>query len=409
MTDFHAAAEAKLATLRASPFVLIALCRLAVGLTLDGLLRTWPAGCRSSRCSPLPAWLPRCGSRTRSAIIGARRRSATEPDPALQEQPAAAERRARDGGCERLRQPRARDPRSQRRTRARDRYRPRARDDRCMTGLLRSPTGRRRRSRRARDGVSSQSRHVARRDDRSSSARSSLPRGRGAAASGAPSKHRSGDDARDPPAVLLPLRARDRARADRVSTGGVRRSAQRVISPTRLRCRSRNPDGACERASTISADCRSTARVRRARAPFVRPAASAADEREGLSANLFGHPSSGSPSVSAAARYGVEGSAMHRYALEHRVSHADVDLLGEVKVAALLGLEQAAAKAYRGVRLRSRLVPSRRSAGCGSSAGRASSASLPPAAAIACASRRIASTGAAPARLRAYASTSAWR
>ena len=37
---------------------------------------------------------------------------------------------------------------------------------------------------------------------------------------------------------------------------------------------------------------------------------------------------------------------MHRYALEHRVSHADVDLLGEVKVAALLGLlEQAAVEA----------------------------------------------------------------
>jgi len=37
---------------------------------------------------------------------------------------------------------------------------------------------------------------------------------------------------------------------------------------------------------------------------------------------------------------------MHRYVLEHRVSHADVDLLGEVKIAALLGLlEQAAAEA----------------------------------------------------------------
>ena len=37
---------------------------------------------------------------------------------------------------------------------------------------------------------------------------------------------------------------------------------------------------------------------------------------------------------------------MHRYALEHRVSHADVDLLGEVKVAAVLGLlEQAAVEA----------------------------------------------------------------
>lgn len=37
---------------------------------------------------------------------------------------------------------------------------------------------------------------------------------------------------------------------------------------------------------------------------------------------------------------------MHRYALEHRVSHADVDLLGEIKVAALLGLlEQAAVEA----------------------------------------------------------------
>jgi acyl-CoA thioester hydrolase len=37
---------------------------------------------------------------------------------------------------------------------------------------------------------------------------------------------------------------------------------------------------------------------------------------------------------------------MHRYALEHRVSHADVDLLGEVKVGALLGLlEQAAVEA----------------------------------------------------------------
>lgn len=37
---------------------------------------------------------------------------------------------------------------------------------------------------------------------------------------------------------------------------------------------------------------------------------------------------------------------MHRYALEHRVSHADVDLLGEVKVTALLGLlEQAAVEA----------------------------------------------------------------
>ena len=37
---------------------------------------------------------------------------------------------------------------------------------------------------------------------------------------------------------------------------------------------------------------------------------------------------------------------MHRYALEHRVSHADVDLLGEVKVAAMLGLlEQAAVEA----------------------------------------------------------------
>jgi len=37
---------------------------------------------------------------------------------------------------------------------------------------------------------------------------------------------------------------------------------------------------------------------------------------------------------------------MHRYVLEHRVSHADVDLLGEVKIAALLGLlEQAAVEA----------------------------------------------------------------
>jgi len=37
---------------------------------------------------------------------------------------------------------------------------------------------------------------------------------------------------------------------------------------------------------------------------------------------------------------------MHRYVLEHRVSHADVDLLGEVKVQALLGLlEQAAVEA----------------------------------------------------------------
>lgn len=37
---------------------------------------------------------------------------------------------------------------------------------------------------------------------------------------------------------------------------------------------------------------------------------------------------------------------MHRYALEHRVSHADVDLLGEVKVTAVLGLlEQAAVEA----------------------------------------------------------------
>ena len=37
---------------------------------------------------------------------------------------------------------------------------------------------------------------------------------------------------------------------------------------------------------------------------------------------------------------------MHRYALEHRVSHADVDLLGEIKVAAVLGLlEQTAVEA----------------------------------------------------------------
>lgn len=37
---------------------------------------------------------------------------------------------------------------------------------------------------------------------------------------------------------------------------------------------------------------------------------------------------------------------MHRYALGHRVSHADVDLLGEIKVASLLGLlEQAAVEA----------------------------------------------------------------
>jgi len=37
---------------------------------------------------------------------------------------------------------------------------------------------------------------------------------------------------------------------------------------------------------------------------------------------------------------------MHRYALEHRVSHADVDLLGEIKISALLGLlEQAAVEA----------------------------------------------------------------
>lgn len=37
---------------------------------------------------------------------------------------------------------------------------------------------------------------------------------------------------------------------------------------------------------------------------------------------------------------------MHRYALEHRVSHADVDLLGEVKMTAVLGLlEQAAVEA----------------------------------------------------------------
>jgi acyl-CoA thioesterase FadM len=37
---------------------------------------------------------------------------------------------------------------------------------------------------------------------------------------------------------------------------------------------------------------------------------------------------------------------MHRYLLSHRVSHADVDLLGEVKVSALLGLlEQAAVEA----------------------------------------------------------------
>ena len=37
---------------------------------------------------------------------------------------------------------------------------------------------------------------------------------------------------------------------------------------------------------------------------------------------------------------------MHRYLLEHRISHADVDLLGEIKVAALLGLlEQAAVEA----------------------------------------------------------------
>lgn len=37
---------------------------------------------------------------------------------------------------------------------------------------------------------------------------------------------------------------------------------------------------------------------------------------------------------------------MHRYTLEHRVSHADVDLLGEIKVAAVLGLlEQAAVEA----------------------------------------------------------------
>jgi len=37
---------------------------------------------------------------------------------------------------------------------------------------------------------------------------------------------------------------------------------------------------------------------------------------------------------------------MHRYALEHRVSHADVDLLGEIKVTAVLGLlEQTAVEA----------------------------------------------------------------
>lgn len=37
---------------------------------------------------------------------------------------------------------------------------------------------------------------------------------------------------------------------------------------------------------------------------------------------------------------------MHRYALHHRISHADVDLLGEVKITALLGLlEQAAVEA----------------------------------------------------------------
>jgi acyl-CoA thioester hydrolase len=37
---------------------------------------------------------------------------------------------------------------------------------------------------------------------------------------------------------------------------------------------------------------------------------------------------------------------MHRYLLEHRISHADVDLLGEVKITALLGLlEQAAVEA----------------------------------------------------------------
>ncbi len=46
MTDFHAAAEANRRRSRAL-LVVIALLAFAVGLTLDGLLRTWPAGFRS--------------------------------------------------------------------------------------------------------------------------------------------------------------------------------------------------------------------------------------------------------------------------------------------------------------------------------------------------------------------------
>src|SRR5690606_7053855 len=53
-----------------------------------------------------------------------------------------------------------------------------------------------------------------------------------------------------------------------------------------------------------------------------------------------------SPSASRVCAPWRTRGAMHSYVLTHRVSHADVDLLGEIKVTALLGLlEQAAVEA----------------------------------------------------------------
>ncbi|MFN8604133.1 MAG: M48 family metallopeptidase [Candidatus Binatia bacterium] len=296
MTDFHAAAEANRRRSRAL-LALIALLALAVGLTLDGLLRTWAGGLPVVTLLTLAGmaaalWIAHAfGDRLVLASLGA-----TEPDPALQEHQQLLNVVREMAVASGLPEPRVLvipDPAPNALATGID---PAHATIAVTTGLLEKL------DRAQTQGVvAHEMAHVGNRD---TSLGVTIAIVVGAIAlladaawriRRAPSQYRSGDDARDPLAILLPLLVLATALApiaSRLVAFAISRQREYLADATAVSF-TRNPEALASALEAISADRRPTRRGTQGTAHlfFVRPAASAADEREGFVANLFAtHP-----------------------------------------------------------------------------------------------------------------------
>jgi heat shock protein HtpX len=301
MTDFHAAAEANRRRSRAL-LVVVALLALAVGLTLDGLLRTWAGGLPMATLLVLGglaaalAIAHAFGDRLVLASLGA-----VAPDATLPEHRQLLNVVREMAIASGLPEPRVLvipDPAPNALATGID---PAHATIAVTTGLLEKL------DRAQTQGVvAHEMAHVGNRDAGLGVTIAIVVGAIALLADAAwrmrrtPSPYRSSDRAdeaaaRDPLAALLPLLVLATALAplaSRLAAFAISRQREYLADATAVSF-TRNPEALASALETIAADRRPTRRGTQGTAHlfFVRPAASLADEREGLVANLFAtHP-----------------------------------------------------------------------------------------------------------------------